>query len=288
VQQMSIGSVGSIQSPMHHNLSVHSQPSSVPVNEQNILSPIPPSDVSPPSMTPSLENNIDQKPDMQHSNNIDKTMDSSQAHTSNHGSNNASKNDFKNNNHQKQSDSQSKDNLCLKRPALVTQDCENISEEDCSVNQILYDYSTWDAWYDKLFINSYKCILMFRFIYRMNHPIKRFKADDLDRYKTNKNLKYDLYSGQQSSESSNFPNFSNQMQNFNDGVNSEMWKGDESKNPNGGKEIRKSESDDKTAENLFTSEGLQPSYADLNKIFDNSDDNSNDVSFYIIYDLTWF
>jgi hypothetical protein len=105
----------------------------------------------------------------------------------------------------------------------------------------------------------------------MNHPIKRFKADDLDRYKTNRNLKYDLYSGHQCSESSNLPN-------FNDGVNSEMWKGDESKNPNGGKENRKSESDDKTAENLFTSEGLQPSYADLNKIFDNSDDNSNDVS----------
>jgi hypothetical protein len=148
---MSIGSVGSIQSPMHHNLSVHSQPSSVPVNEQNILSPIPPSDVSPPSMTPSLENNIDQKPDMQNSNNIDKTMDRSKPHTSNHdGSDCALKNDYKNNNQQKQSNFQSKENLSLKRPALVTQDCESVSEEDCSVNQILYDYSTWDAWYDNL------------------------------------------------------------------------------------------------------------------------------------------
>lgn len=108
----------------------------------------------------------------------------------------------------------------------------------------------------------------------MNHPIKRFKADDLDRCKTNKNLKYDLYSGQKCSDSSNLPSSSNQIQNYNDGSNSEMWKNDESKNPN---ECRKSESDDKTAENLFTSEGLQPSYADLNKIFDNSDDNSNDV-----------
>lgn len=106
----------------------------------------------------------------------------------------------------------------------------------------------------------------------MNHPIKRFKTDDLERYKTNKNLKYDLYAGQMCSNSSNPSSF---MQNFND---SEMWKNDEAKNPNGGKECRKSESDDKTAENLFTSEGLQPSYADLNKIFDNSDDNSNDVS----------
>lgn len=149
---MSIGSVGSIQSPMHHNLSVHSQPSSVPVNEQNLLSPIPPSDVSPPSMTPSMENNLDQKPDMLNSNNVDKTADVSQRNTSNHdGSESALKNDIKNNNQQKQLDFQSKDNLSLKRPALVTQDCENISEEDCSVNQILYDYSTWDAWYDKAF-----------------------------------------------------------------------------------------------------------------------------------------
>lgn len=103
----------------------------------------------------------------------------------------------------------------------------------------------------------------------MNHPVKRFKPDDLDRYKTSKNVKYDLYIGQHHNDS----NSSSQMQKFND----ELWKNDENKNPSGGKESRKSESDDKTAENLFTSEGLQPSYADLNKIFDNSDDNSNDV-----------
>lgn len=148
VQQMSIGSVGSIQSPMHHNLSVHSQPSSVPVNEQNILSPIPPSDVSPTSMTPSVENNIDQKPDIQSLNNHDKSMEISQANTSNAPcSDNLSKSDFKANNQQKQSDLQSKENLSLKRPALAIQDCENSTDDDCSVNQILYDYSTWDAWY---------------------------------------------------------------------------------------------------------------------------------------------
>lgn len=146
---MSIGSVGSIQSPMHHNLSVHSQPSSVPVNEQNILSPIPPSDVSPPSMTPSLDNNIDQKPDIQSLNNLDKTTDNSQPNTSSADGSDKAKTDFKNINHHKQSESQSKENLCLKRPALLTQDCESMAEDDCSVNQILYDYSTWDAWYVK-------------------------------------------------------------------------------------------------------------------------------------------
>jgi hypothetical protein len=146
VQQLSIGSVGSIQSPMHHNLSVHSQPSSVPVNEQNILSPIPPSDVSPPSMTPSLENNMDQKNENQSSNNLDKTADSSQPSTS-IGSDGSMKMDFKASNQQKQNESQTKENLCLKRPALLTLDCENLSDDEASVNQVLYDYSTWDAWY---------------------------------------------------------------------------------------------------------------------------------------------
>lgn len=145
---MSIGSVGSIQSPMHHNLSVHSQPSSVPVNEQNILSPIPPGDVSPPSMTPSMENNMDQKPDLQGLNNHDKNMDNSQPNTSNaDGSGANSKSDFKSQHQQKHSETQSKENLSLKRPALVTQDCESLTDDECSSNQTLYDYSTWDAWY---------------------------------------------------------------------------------------------------------------------------------------------
>lgn len=160
---MSIGSVGSIQSPMHHNLSVHSQPSSVPVNEQNILSPIPPSDVSPPSMTPSVENNIDQKLDIQSLNNLDKMMDNSQPTTSNaDGSDNASKSDLKANNQQKQSDLQSKENLSLKRPALVIQDCENLTDDDCSVNQVLYDYSTWDAWYAIIYsLNNFNLVTRF-------------------------------------------------------------------------------------------------------------------------------
>lgn len=147
---MSIGSVGSNQSPMHHNnLSVHSQPSSVPVNEQNILSPIPPSDVSPPSMTPSMENNIDQKPDIQSlNNNTDKAMDTSQSGVVNNDTadNNSARSDYKSNNQQKQTESQSKENLNLKRPALLVQDCESLTDDDCSMNQVLYDYSTWDAW----------------------------------------------------------------------------------------------------------------------------------------------
>lgn len=59
-----------------------------------------------------------------------------------------------------------------------------------------------------------------------------------------------------------------------------LWtNGDESKSAPGSnveKVKTESESEKLSSDNLFTSEGLQPSYADLNKIFDNSDDNSND------------
>lgn len=105
----------------------------------------------------------------------------------------------------------------------------------------------------------------------MNHPIKRFKADDLERSKVLRNTRYDLYAGQNCSEASG------SNQGLGDGVKSE-WKGDDSKNPNGGKENRGETDGDKNSqsENLFTSEGLAPSFDDLNKIFDNSDDNSND------------
>jgi hypothetical protein len=103
----------------------------------------------------------------------------------------------------------------------------------------------------------------------MNHPIKRFKADDLDRYRTNKTAKYDLYAG---STSTVLP----ESLSSSDGLKGEAWK-DESKNSSG-KEIKSESEGDKNSniESLFTNEGLQPSYADLNKIFDNSDDNSND------------
>lgn len=55
----SIGSVGSITaSPMQQNsLSVHSQPSSIPINDQNLISPNQ-NDVSPHPLTPILENNL--------------------------------------------------------------------------------------------------------------------------------------------------------------------------------------------------------------------------------------
>lgn len=164
VQQMSIGSVGSQQSPMQHSLSVHSQPSSIPINDQNLVSPIQHTDTTSPQ-TPNHESN-DQKLDIQNSIKIpeeqSKLLDGSQQNRIcdiKCDSNNASPHLPSN----KQFD---KENLSLlKRPALMIQDCENNTDEDFFSNQLLYDYSTWDAWYDSHFIyllifqNSLICII---------------------------------------------------------------------------------------------------------------------------------
>lgn len=111
----------------------------------------------------------------------------------------------------------------------------------------------------------------------MNHPIKRFKADDFERNRVNKILKYDLYAGQNNSEASVLPNYVQQGQNFSEDIKNEMWRS-EVRNPNGSKSSKSESESDKNSNKtrLLTNEGLQPSYADLNKIFDNSDDNSND------------
>lgn len=127
----------------------------------------------------------------------------------------------------------------------------------------------------------------------MIHPIKRFKPDDFERSKASKNFKYDLYSGHMHTESSSLPIQQTSMPNYlaqnikNElgslwAKNAEDSKGSASCSRVGSgnmiKEIKsESESEKMTTEHIFpTEEGLQPSYADLNKIFDNSDDNSND------------
>ena len=124
----------------------------------------------------------------------------------------------------------------------------------------------------------------------MIHPIKRFKPDDFERNKASKSFKYDLYSGHMHTESSSLPIQQTSMPNYlAQNIKNELgslWakNAEDSKGGRVGsggnmiKEIKsESESDKMTTEHIFpTEEGLQPSYADLNKIFDNSDDNSND------------
>lgn len=141
----------------------------------------------------------------------------------------------------------------------------------------------------------------------MIHPIKRFKADDFDRNKASKNYMHDLYSGQKHNELSslsnqqqgNMPNYlmlnniKNELgglwnNNNHNNLNDDAMKSGSSSSSRTGvgasggnnmiKEIKsESESDKMSTEHIFpTEEGLTPSYADLTKIFDNSDDNSND------------
>lgn len=120
----------------------------------------------------------------------------------------------------------------------------------------------------------------------MNHPIKRFKTENVDQHKTkNKNLDFNLYAGHDEltlpNSTQNKPNYL--AQDIKSEVES-LWKNCEEQKTNNNannancmKENKSEIDNDKiSTDSLFTSEGLQPSYADLNKIFDNSDDNSND------------
>lgn len=121
----------------------------------------------------------------------------------------------------------------------------------------------------------------------MNHPIKRFKSENVDQHKAkNKNLDFNLYAGHDEltlpNSTQNKPNYL--AQDIKSEVES-LWKNCEEQktinnnanNANCMKENKSEMDNDKiSTDSLFTSEGLQPSYADLNKIFDNSDDNSND------------
>lgn len=127
------------------------------------------------------------------------------------------------------------------------------------------------------FINHHVTIF---FVFRMNHPIKRFKSDNEQHKIKSKNLDLNLYAEQDEFNLSN--SFQNKPNFLGKEIKSEvegLWKNCEEQQKINSNRIKddKSEIDDKiSTDNLFTSEGLQPSYADLNKIFDNSDDNSND------------
>jgi hypothetical protein len=161
-QQNSIGSVGSIiASPFQQSLSVHSQPSSVPINDQNIISPMHQNDVSPHPLTPIIENNIDQKPDVQNLKNLDSQNKEQDENSQPNAPANSSefcdtpRSDINRSAQTKQTESSTKENQSLKRPALMIRDCENNVDEDFSTNLSLYDYSTWDAWYVFFFSNFY-------------------------------------------------------------------------------------------------------------------------------------
>lgn len=120
----------------------------------------------------------------------------------------------------------------------------------------------------------------------MAHPIKRFKAEDFDRNKTTSTAsRYNLYFGQKHAESTTLPSQTTVPSFLAQTIKNEI--SEEMKGPAasrlggtvGGLMKIKTENENEklTTESIFASEeGLQPSESDINKIFDNSDDNSND------------
>ncbi|XP_018318970.1 mediator of RNA polymerase II transcription subunit 13 isoform X4 [Agrilus planipennis] len=193
----------------------------------------------------------------------------------------------------------------MKRPALSSKEYEDALGEEEHTLDLLYDYSTLDAW--------------------LNHPVKRFKPDSKDSMRAIiRSGKMDLYSmyqqqsGLMASTASDL-NHNNpkgqqplvikqeikqepicQMETDStiaipnslphgtkrpgDPYEFEEEGGGAACNMDGfkrGQNVKEEQptKDSKkvsSAGNLFTSEGLQPSYRDLDQIFDNSDDTSGD------------
>jgi hypothetical protein len=145
---------------MQQSLSVHSQPSSIPINDQSLISPMHQNESHP--ATP-MESNSDQKPDIQSlRNTLDeqiKNQENSQLNANGGGgsmnvncndapksSSSISSSSNATNVQTKHIDSIVKDGQSFKRPVLAIRECENNAEEDFTTNQSLYDYSTWEAW----------------------------------------------------------------------------------------------------------------------------------------------
>ncbi|XP_049817024.1 mediator of RNA polymerase II transcription subunit 13 isoform X3 [Aethina tumida] len=181
----------------------------------------------------------------------------------------------------------------LKRPILSSREYEVMLCEEEETLEMLYDYSTLNAW--------------------LNHPVKKFKPDTRENMR-NRLGKTDLYS-YHNSLSSNFSNDISGMKNSqvtikqeikqeNMSMDTEQMVQGQPPHPHGVKRpgdpyefdeegggpncnmdgfkrgqvpIKEEPKDKKgAAENLFTSEGIQPSIKDLDQIFDNSDDTSSD------------
>lgn len=124
----------------------------------------------------------------------------------------------------------------------------------------------------------------------MNHPVKRFKPND-DANVNQQIYNKDLYADQKISAKylSQLSSQSNKSQKMEGSVKSENCTGlnDSDEAALDAIEIKKEPVEnsaeailnkDGKIENLFTSEGLQASYRDLDQIFDNSDDDVCDDS----------
>lgn len=148
----------------------------------------------------------------------------------------------------------------LKRPVLSSRDYENVSDDYTNPRQLLYEYGMWDAW--------------------LNHPVKRFKPnEDKTVMEAKRSQKTDLYAD----EMKNVETLPDQVLALPVNIMSENTQNNtetSQKNcdaENGGATIKTEPQDEHSGPgNLFTIEGLQPSYKDLDQIFDNSDDASSE------------
>ncbi|XP_076632005.1 mediator complex subunit skuld isoform X1 [Colletes latitarsis] len=150
----------------------------------------------------------------------------------------------------------------LKRPVLVSRECEDIYLENEQSLPWLYDYSTQEAW--------------------LNHPVKRFKESNSSPVNVRSNTLYPPMNSQV--PQSQAPKLEIKQEpnvNVGDciGRRTDPYEFDATGDENGtGVDgLRRQRDDPSKPGSLFTSEGLQASYKDLDQIFDNSDpDTSSD------------
>lgn len=151
----------------------------------------------------------------------------------------------------------------LKRPVLVSRECEDIYLENEQSLPWLYDYSTQEAW--------------------LNHPVKRFKESNSSpvTVRSSNTLYPPMNSQVPQSQTPKLEIKQEPNATVGDciGRRTDPYEFDATGEENGtGVDGLRRQRDDPTKPgSLFTSEGLQASYKDLDQIFDNSDpDTSSD------------
>ncbi|XP_063984090.1 mediator of RNA polymerase II transcription subunit 13 isoform X2 [Diachasmimorpha longicaudata] len=150
----------------------------------------------------------------------------------------------------------------LKRPILASREYEGALLDDEQPLSWLYDYTTQEAW--------------------LNHPVKRFKEDGYNPSVGPCNQRSSsLYPPLNNSINPQAPKLEIKQE---PGLNAGDCTGrtdpydfDPSGDENGGSDALRRQREEPKPGSLFTSEGLQASYKDLDQIFDNSDpDTSSD------------
>ncbi|XP_074027649.1 mediator complex subunit skuld isoform X2 [Leptinotarsa decemlineata] len=273
-ESMAIPSVGSPPSVAPSPLpNPHSQPASVPPGDQTM-----------PTLSPHLPTTNPSSVDKTHTpdNQPPKSVDSS-------ANSPVGQMDVKG-----EPQTNSISSLVLKKPVLSSKEYEVALGEEERTLEMLYDYSTLDAW--------------------LNHPVKKFKPDGKENHLSSRIGKLDIYSLYDKNCNVNQSNEAvNKIQQVNikqeikqePGSNVDSEPSMTGPHPHGvkrpgdpyefdedgggsncnmdgfkrGQVVIKEENKEVkkiTTDNLFTSEGLQPSYRDLDQIFDNSDYTSSD------------